>query len=84
MIGVVTALSAQGEVLSPELRLGLATGFCGGFTTMSSMIYETSAMMRAGEYFHATVYAAGTFLISMAAFVVGVVLMRLVFRIAGG
>ena len=83
IIGVVMALSVR-ETIAPEVRLALATGFCGGFTTMSSMIYETAEMLRAGEYLHATVYAAGSFLLSMTAFVVGVVAVRAVVKIGGG
>lgn len=83
-IGIVTALSARGESLSPELRIALATGFCGGFTTMSSMIYETAEMLRASEYLHATFYAAGTFLLSMTAFAAGVMAVRILIRSGGG
>lgn len=83
-IGIVTSLSSRGETLSPELRLALATGFCGGFTTMSSMIYETAEMIRASEYLHASLYAAGTFLFSLAAFVAGVIAVRTLINIGGG
>lgn len=83
-IGILTGLSARGETLSPEIRLALATGFCGGFTTMSSMVYETAEMIRASEYLHATVYVTGTFLFSMTAFVVGVMALRIFVKIGGG
>ena len=82
-IGIVTELSARGETMSPEVRLALATGFCGGFTTMSSMIYETTEMIRASEYLHAILYAAATFLFSMIAFVAAVVGVRLLSKIGG-
>ncbi len=84
VIGVVTAIFARGESLTPEIRLFLATGFCGGFTTMSSLVYETAAMLRASEYLHAFVYAAGTFFLSLAAFAIGVVWLRVIVRIGGG
>ena len=83
-IGILTGLSARGETLSPEMRLALATGFCGGFTTMSSMIYETAEMLRASEYLHAAMYAAGTFLFSMAAFTAGVMAVRILAKIGSG
>ena len=83
-IGILTGLSARGAVLSPEIRLALATGFCGGFTTMSSMVYETAEMIRASEYLHATVYVAGTFLLSMAAFFAGVMVLHILSKIGGG
>jgi CrcB protein len=83
LIGILTALAAQGEAISPAIRLALATGFCGGFTTMSSMIYETAEMVRAGEYLHAFGYAAGTFVLSMAAFVVGGMAIRVLIKGGG-
>ena len=84
VIGVVTAIFSRGESLTPETRLFLATGFCGGFTTMSSLVYETAAMLRASEYLHAFVYAAGTFFLSLVAFAIGVVGLRVMVRIGGG
>ena len=84
VIGVLTSHSARGETLSPGIRLVLATGFCGGFTTMSSMVYETAEMIRAGDYLHATIYAAGTFLLSMTAFVAGAMVLRVLVRIGSG
>jgi CrcB protein len=83
-LGLLTEFTARGAALSPEVRLALGTGFCGGFTTMSSMIYETAEWLRAGEYLHAAVYTAGTFLLSFAAFFTGIVLVRAVFRTGGG
>lgn len=82
-IGLITGFSARSQAISPEIRLALATGFCGGFTTMSSMIYETAQMIRTSEYLHALLYAAGTFLLSMAAFVAGVLVIHAVSRIGG-
>jgi len=32
--------------LPPQFKVILATGFCGGFTTMSSMMYETSKLAK--------------------------------------
>jgi CrcB protein len=84
VIGIITGIAARGETLSPEARLVLATGFCGGFTTMSSMVYETAAMIRASEYLHAVAYAAGTFILSMAAFAAGVAGLRILARMGGG
>lgn len=84
IIGIITGLSDRTEAISPAARLALATGFCGAFTTMSSMIYETSGMLRAGEYMHAGLYAAGSFFLSMAAFALGVIAVRVAVRLGGG
>jgi CrcB protein len=82
-IGVVAELAARGEVITPEVRLLLATGFCGGFTTMSSMVYETGQMLRADELLHASAYVAATLLCSLAAFFAGAAGVRLLTRMAG-
>ncbi len=84
IIGVIAGCSSWGETISPAARLALVTGFCGGFTTLSSLIYETADMLRTGEYLHATLYAAGTFLFSMAAFIIGLMAVRVVLRMGGG
>jgi CrcB protein len=83
-IGVFMELVALGETITPEVRLLLATGFCGGFTTMSSLIYETAEMIRASEYLRATVYVAGSLLLSLTAFYVGMMAVRLLIKTGGG
>lgn len=77
-IGVLSELTvARGSALSPELRLALTVGFCGGFTTMSSLIFEVTTMFRAGEYFSALCYGTGTFILSLAGFLLGSAAIRL-------
>lgn len=80
VIGLIMALAARGDALSPEMKIALATGFCGGFTTLSSLMYETSEMLRGHEYVHAGFYVGATLVCSLAAFYLGAVLLRLVFR----
>ncbi len=83
-VGVITEVALAGEMLSPGMRLLLATGFCGGFTTLSSMIYETIAMFRDSEYLHAAIYMGGSIIFSVAAFLVGVLAVRILIRTGGG
>ena len=83
-IGVIAALSERTEALSPAARLLLATGFCGGFTTMSSMIYEIAQMLRSGEYLHASLYLGVTLIGCIAAFMIGVLGVRILIKSGGG
>jgi fluoride exporter len=82
-VGLIAEAAARGQGLSPEARLLLATGFCGGFTTLSSLVYETFQMLKAGDTFHASFYLGGTLVLSMAAFLAGVFLVKLIQKSAG-
>lgn len=74
LIGVIAGIGATSQVLSTEMRLLLATGFCGGFTTMSSFIYELGQLVQDQEYFYASAYFAATLAGAGLAFVLGLFL----------
>ena len=71
LIGLIAGIGATTQVFSTEMRLLLATGFCGGFTTMSSFIYELGQFIQDKEYFYASSYFAATMAGAGIAFVVG-------------
>ena len=80
LIGIVTALSFDIPLLSGETRLLLATGVCGGFTTLSSFIYELGQYLKDGEYAVGSLYFLGTFAGSALTFFLGIVLIRLLIK----
>jgi CrcB protein len=80
LIGIIAGLSARSEVLSSEARLLLATGFCGGFTTMSSFIYELGQYLQDKEYFYASGYFVATLAGAALAFLLGLLLSDLMLR----
>lgn len=49
VIGLVMTLSLDRGVIDADVRILLTTGFCGGFTTMSTFSYETLALLRDGS-----------------------------------
>ncbi|MGW8255871.1 MAG: fluoride efflux transporter CrcB [Thermoguttaceae bacterium] len=83
LIGVISQLSMPAGLLSPEARLTLAVGFCGGLTTASTLIYETAQYFSDGEYFHASLYLLGTLFGSLLAFYIGVILVKIIFKSTG-
>jgi CrcB protein len=80
IIGLLAGMGAKTELFSTEMRLLLATGFCGGFTTMSSFIYELGQFVQDKEYFFASTYFVATLAGAGIAFVAGLLLSDLILR----
>ena len=80
LIGVLAGLGARTELMSAEVRLLLATGFCGGFTTMSSFIYELGQFIQGREYFFASSYFIATLAGAALAFGLGLLISSLILR----
>jgi CrcB protein len=68
--------AVPGERLSPELRLFLGAGICGGYTTYSSFNTETLALFDQGSVALAAANVALTVLACLVAGVAGLVLGR--------
>ena len=80
LIGLIAGLSVRPETMSLEMRLLLATGFCGGFTTMSSFVLELGQLIQQKEYLYASGYFSLTLLGAGLAFLAGLLLSQLLFR----
>ena len=80
LIGLIAGLAATTQTLSTEMRLLLATGFCGGFTTMSSFVYELGQFIQDKEYFYASSYFVATMAGAGLAFVLGLLISEMVLR----
>jgi fluoride exporter len=77
VIGLVMALSLERGAIDDDLRILLTSGFCGGFTTMSTFSYETLALVRDGEQLLALGNVGGTLVACLAAVWIGTVFARL-------
>jgi CrcB protein len=80
VIGMIAGLSGKTELMSTEMRLLLATGFCGGFTTMSSFIYEIGQFVQDKEYFFASTYFVATLAGAGIAFALGLLIIEFATR----
>jgi len=63
VIGVLASMGQGKFHTVPEIRLFFMVGFCGAFTTFSSLILETDHLFKSGQMLH----AYGNILISLAA-----------------
>lgn len=70
-IGFITSLAAQHSVISPQLKLLLATGFCGGFTTFSTFMQESLTLSSTGNHAVAMLYVAVSVVLGFIAATVG-------------
>jgi fluoride exporter len=77
LIGILYALGEKGNILSPQSRLLLVTGFCGGFTTFSTFAFENMNLLRVGDNFSFLLYAVGSVVFGIAAVYIGSLLIKL-------
>jgi CrcB protein len=76
VIGIVMTLSLERGLVDERLRILLTTGFCGGFTTMSTFSYETFALLQDGEHLFAVANTGVTFAACLGAVWLGSVIAR--------
>jgi len=75
VIGLVLAWSEHTN-LTPEWRLFLATGICGGFTTFSAFSSETFSLLRDGQVWYASAYILMSLILGVLATFIGYSLPR--------
>lgn len=77
LIGILYALGEKGNILSPQTRLLLVTGFCGGYTTFSTFAFENMMLLRSGDNFYFLLYAIGSVVVGITAVYAGNLLIKL-------
>lgn len=78
LIGIVLQLAAAQPDFNPYLRLFLATGILGGYTTFSTFAYEIFHLGNTNRIVEALLYSCGSVVIGVGAAVLGVLSVRLI------
>ena len=76
LIGLFFGLSEKGNIMSPEWRLFLTTGFCGGYTTFSTFSFETLALLKEGNYGYAFMYIILSVVLGLMAVWLGTIIVK--------
>lgn len=77
LIGLVYGIAERFHLLSPQWRLFLATGVCGGFTTFSAFAYENVSMLQQSNFLGFVLYSVGSFLLCLIAVFGGLSLIKI-------
>src|SRR5882672_2859817 len=60
LLGLIGQFTLNRMVISPDIRMAIAVGFFGGYTTFSSFGWETAKMLEDGEWIRATTYVGAS------------------------
>ena len=71
-LGLIGQFTLNRIVVSPELRMAIAVGFFGGYTTFSSFGWETAKMFEAGEWLRASTYVTASVVLGLLLSVAGI------------
>ena len=76
LIGFFDALAEDKLFLGPEGKMLLMIGFCGAFTTFSTLVLETAGLTRTGQYWAAFGNIAASVIFGLLVFRLGLILGR--------
>jgi len=71
-LGFLGQLTLNGMLVSADLRIAIAVGFFGGYTTFSSFGWETAKMLEDGEWLRAAAYVGASVIAGLLLSVAGI------------
>ena len=77
IIGIIYGISEKGDFLSPEMRLFLTVGICGGFTTFSTFSNDAFLLIRDQDWVRFAFYTSLSFFLGLLAVYAGRISIKL-------
>ncbi len=77
LIGLIFGIAEKSTWFTPEWRLFLTVGLCGGFTTFSTFASESFNLLRDGQFFHFLIYNSSSILLGITAVYFGHLITKL-------
>jgi len=78
LIGIFFGFSEKGNMMSPEWRIFLTIGICGGFTTFSSLSNDAFILLQNKEWLRFIIYPTLSFSLGLSAVFMGRALIKLI------
>ena len=72
LLGLIGQMMLNRMMVSSELRVAIAVGFFGGYTTFSSFGWEAAKMLEAGEWLRSMTYVAASMVLGLLLSVAGI------------
>ena len=77
LIGIIFGISEKGDFMSPDVRLFLTVGICGGFTTFSTFSNDAFLLLRQEEWIRFAFYTSMSFFLGLLAVYGGRIIIKL-------
>jgi len=78
LIGLVYGLSEKGNLLTPEWRMLLTTGFCGGYTTFSTFAFDNVNLLKNNDFLYFGLYTGGSVIFGISFTFFGMAIFKLI------
>jgi CrcB protein len=78
LIGIFYGIFEKGDFMSPDVRLFLTVGICGGFTTFSTFSNDAFLLLKQDEWLRFAFYTSMSFFFGLLAVYFGRIIIKLI------